>query len=214
MPHTSRFNYKAKASRVDDLQSKAENARNKLVDVSPQVGLQVNAINEIHEKVLDLASLSSHGTVFLDENRRIGDKEFDTVTTPADKVLADLPIRKIIIRSSQVISLLGQRLEVALHEMNVYERSLKDLISHAETTSAVTTSVQQSLAAIKFIGTRPRSAEIRDLEQALHDGEEFKRYGVSIDSDPEDESDDEYEANGTLDEEPAGNDNDGDNDSD
>jgi hypothetical protein len=48
------------------------------------------------------------------------------------------------------------------------------------------------------VGHRPRSVEIRDLEQNYKDGIEYNRHDVSVDSDIEDESDEEYEANGTA----------------
>jgi len=198
MTHSTRFNYRAKAQKREIPRDRAVETREALLEIEPQVGLQIDALTGIQEKAMDVARLVTHGSTFLDENLSVGRHTFDAVKIPADVVLADLPVKKILTRASQMISLLGQRLEVALSELQSSEAALNDIISHAELASRVTASVQHALASTEFVGHRPRSVEIRDLEQNYKDGVEYNRHNVSVDSDIEDESDEEYEANGTA----------------
>jgi hypothetical protein len=203
MTHSSRFNFKAKSAKTGSVLSDKDAIRDRLLQVVPHVDQQLKATTEIHGRAVDLAELVTLGTTYLDENVKIGNETFELVKIEADSVLADLPVKKILTRACQVISLLGQRLEVALSELHLRDAALRDLMSHAEHVSASTASIQASLANTTLIGRRPRSAEIDDLEALANDNRMYRRHGVDVESDVSDvESDGEYEANGTAGENP------------
>lgn len=194
MVHSTRFNYKAKSQIVDDLGDKQDDARDKIGNLIQHARVHIKASNEIAHQAEILASMTTYCSEFLDAHLVIGGTRFEKTACEADPKLPTLPVCTVLKRTHQVMSLMGQRLEIAVDEIRKLEETFHDLYKEVQLNDTATKELQSSILAIREIGPRPSSAEIKQLTKSAEDDVPFYRHGVSIDY--ESDSDDEYEANG------------------
>lgn len=203
MPHTTRFNYKAKAQSVKNERDNVSTVRDDLINAGQLIKQQLDSATAIQHEAILCAEVVHQCTTLLDEVATVGQVKIDKVELPADSKLVDLPVRQILRRTWQVLNLLGQRVEIFANEIQEYDQILGILKNHAASTVDVTTKIQMSLLESEHIGARPSSAEIRGLTTAREEGITWRRHNVSIDvdTDPEDseDEDEELQANGQLD---------------
>lgn len=201
MTHSSRFNYKAKANaNKKAFVEKANEVKDDLVESSFLIGEQLKSITEIQEKTLELAGVSQMCTTLLDEVRDCGQITFEEISEPIDDKLRGLPVKTILMRVNQVMQLLGQRVEAMSEELNVYSNLLTGLTAQAEITGRVSQDIRRSLAETHIVGPRPTSAELKQAQEAITDGEQWTRYDINIpgEEDNDSDTDDDLQANGKI----------------
>lgn len=195
MTHSSRFNYKAKSTQQKRIRDDVEARKTEITNAGFAVNEHLNEMTRIQSEVITCAGVARKCVGLLDERRDIGQEKFEPVAEAYDEKLEELPVRVVLRRLNQVLNLLGQRLETATDELEIYSSVLGELTEHAKSTSDVARRISRSLVETQHVGPRATSQEIREMHDAKERGEPWGRYGVSNDHESEDESDEEY-ANG------------------
>jgi len=198
MTHSSRFNYKAKAKVNEEVVERTRTVADAFHVQQQAVERHLRHTTELQQQVLSLGEVTRACVDFLEENTEVGETAFKSCRIEADEQLPELTLPIITKRAVQVVNLMGQRLEVAVAELKKFESLMNNLLGLVQNSGASSQQIHKSMAAAFYIGRRPTTPELDSASEAVGRGEAYHRYNVSIPDDP-DESDDEYEANGTAD---------------
>lgn len=194
MAHSSRLNYKAKATRVADTPANASAKKEALLATTFLAQEQAREANNTHREAIELAEITSICTEILDDCTRLGDMELEECRLPLDERLPRMNIHVILKRTGHVMSLLGQRLEIASEQLKAFSDIYDILGQQADATTSIAIGLGKGIAETFKVGQRPTSDEIKALGEADEAGESWSRYGMEYNTDVD--SDDELEGDG------------------